>query len=146
MSPSTTTAVSPTPRCSVTNEQRPLPASCAAHSPSTAATASSSSACSPTTAPATAASCTHSPAASSVSATCGRGPIGPRQTGKPNDSSAHSSLAGPTARSTDQAANAPEPLTAGSGTTTIDADTQPSATNPRSTEPTCSGPTSSSNG
>ena len=38
------------------------------------------------------------------------------------------------------------PLTAGSGTTTIDADTQPSATNPRSAEPTCSGPTASSRG
>jgi hypothetical protein len=37
--------------------------------------------------------------------------------------------------------NAPPPLTAGSGTTTIDADTQPSATNPRSAEPTCLGPT-----
>ena len=32
-------------------------------------------------------------------------------------------------------------LTAGSGTTTIDADTQHSATNPRSAEPTCLGPT-----
>ena len=32
-------------------------------------------------------------------------------------------------------------LTAGSGTTTIADDTQPSATNPRSAEPTCSGPT-----
>ena len=39
-------------------------------------------------------------------------------------------------------ANAPPPLTAGSGTTTIADDTQPSATNPRSAEPTCSGPTS----
>ena len=38
-------------------------------------------------------------------------------------------------------ANAPQPLTAGSGTTTIEDDTQPSATNPRSAEPTCSGPT-----
>ena len=38
-------------------------------------------------------------------------------------------------------ANAPTPLTAGSGTTTIDADTQPSATNPRPAEPTCLGPT-----
>jgi transposase InsO family protein len=34
-------------------------------------------------------------------------------------------------------------LTAGSGTTTIDADTQPSATNRPSAEPTSSGPTSS---
>ncbi len=47
----------------------------------------------------------------------------------------------PTARSTAQAKNAHEPLTAGSGTTTIDADTQHSATNPRSAEPTCLGPT-----
>ena len=36
-----------------------------------------------------------------------------------------------------------EPLTAGSGTTTIDDDTQPSATNPRSAEPTCLGLTAS---
>jgi transposase len=49
--------------------------------------------------------------------------------------------AGPTVPSTAQAANAPRPLTAGSGTTTIDADTQPSATNRRSAEPTCLGPT-----
>jgi len=41
------------------------------------------------------------------------------------------------------AKNAPSPLTAGSGTTTINADTQPSATNPRSAEPTCLGPTPS---
>jgi hypothetical protein len=34
-------------------------------------------------------------------------------------------------------------LTAGSGTTTIDADTQRSATNPRPAEPTCLGPTAS---
>src|SRR5438105_3041367 len=38
--------------------------------------------------------------------------------------------------------NAPAPLTDGSGTTTIDGDTQHSATNPRSPEPTCSGLTS----
>ena len=42
-----------------------------------------------------------------------------------------------------QATNAPKPLTAGSGTTTIADDTQPSATKPQSAEPTCSGPTSS---
>ena len=64
-----------------------------------------------------------------------------RPTAKPSASSAPSSPAGPTAPSTAPAANAPPPLTAGSGTTTIDDDTQPSATNPRSAEPTCSGPT-----
>jgi transposase InsO family protein len=42
-----------------------------------------------------------------------------------------------------QATNAPPPLTAGSGTTTIAANTQPSATNPPSAEPTCLGPTTS---
>jgi hypothetical protein len=70
-------------------------------------------------------------------------PTGRRQTGKPNASSAPCSPAGPTQRSTAQAANAPTPLTAGSGTTTIDADTQHSATNPRPPEPTSSGPTAS---
>ena len=55
----------------------------------------------------------------------------------------HAQRLGLRRRSTAQAKNAPPPLTAGSGTTTIDADTQPSATNPRSPEPTCSGPTSS---
>jgi transposase InsO family protein len=50
--------------------------------------------------------------------------------------------AGPTALSTAHPPNDHEPLTAGSGTPTIDADTQPSATKPRSPEPTCSGPTS----
>jgi transposase len=39
---------------------------------------------------------------------------------------------GPTARSTAPAQNAPQPLTAGSGPTTIAAHTAPSATNPRS--------------
>ena len=38
---------------------------------------------------------------------------------------------------------APQHLTAGSGTTTIGDDTQPSATNPRSAEPTCLGLTAS---
>ena len=77
----------------------------------------------------------------SASATSAPAPTGHRQTGKPNASSAPCSPAGPTAPSTAQATNAPPPLTAGSGTTTIDDDTQPSATNPRSAEPTCSGPT-----
>ena len=79
----------------------------------------------------------------SASATSAPAPTGPKQTAKPNASSAPSSPAGPTARSTAPATNAPQPLTAGSGTTTIDDDTQPSATNLRSPEPTCSGPTSS---
>src|SRR5919197_1187861 len=68
-------------------------------------------------------------------------PTARRRTGRPSASFAPCSTAGPTARSTAQAANAHAHLTAGSGTTTIDADTQPSATNPRSAEPTCSGPT-----
>jgi hypothetical protein len=53
----------------------------------------------------------------------------PQTNGKPNGSSAPSSEAGPTAPSTAQAPNAPPPLTDGSGTTTITANTQPSATN-----------------
>jgi transposase len=71
------------------------------------------------------------------------GPTDRRQTGKPNASSAPCSTAGPTGPSTDQAKNAHAPLTEGYGTTTIDDDTQHSATNPRSAEPTCSGPTPS---
>src|SRR3954462_5941651 len=92
---------------------------------------------------ATAASYTQLPAANSASATYAHGPTGLRQTGKPNASSAHSSTAGPTVRSTAQATNAPPPLTAGSGTTTIDADAQHSATNRRPAEPPCLGPTPS---
>jgi Integrase core domain len=65
---------------------------------------------------------------------------------KPNASSAPSLTAGPTAPSTAQAANVPPPSTAGSGTTTIDADTQPSAANRPSTEPTSLGPTTSGGG
>ena len=84
---------------------------------------------------------TRSPAADSASATSAPAPTGHRQTAKPSASSAPCSTAGPTAPSTAQATNAPTPLTAGSGTTTIDDDTQPSATNPRSAEPTCLGPT-----
>ena len=56
----------------------------------------------------------------SASATAAPAPTGPKQTAKPSASSAPSSTAGPTARSTAQATNAPPPLTAGSGTTTID--------------------------
>ncbi len=65
-------------------------------------------------------------------------PYSHRQTVKPSASSTPSSPAGPTELSTAQAENEQQPLTAGSGTTTINADTQPSATNPRSPEPTCS--------
>ena len=64
-----------------------------------------------------------------VSATSAPAPTGLRPTAKPNASSAPSSPAGPTARSTAPAPNAPQPLTDGSGTTTITANTQPSATN-----------------
>jgi transposase len=74
---------------------------------------------------------------------CAHAPTGHKPTAKPNASSAPSSTTGPTQRSTAPAANAPAHLTAGSGTTTIDAHTQHSATNPRPPEPTCSGPTSS---
>ena len=53
MSPSTTTAGSPTPRCSPTRKRPQRPASSAAPSPSLPATASRSSGSSPTTAPPT---------------------------------------------------------------------------------------------
>ena len=69
-----------------------------------------------------------------------------KPTAKPNASSAPFKTTGPTARSTAQATNAPPPLTAGSGTTTIADDTQHSATNPRSPEPTSLGPTTSPSG
>ena len=98
---------------------------------------------SPTTAPPTSRRSTPSPAAPSASATSALAPTARRPTAKPNASSAPCSTAGPTARSTAQATNAPAPLTAGSGTTTINDDTQPSATNPRSAEPTCLGLTAS---
>jgi transposase InsO family protein len=69
-------------------------------------------------------------------------PYRPQTNGKaPSASSARCSPPGPTARSTAQAANAPQPSTAGSGTTTIADDTQHSATDRRSAEPTSSGPT-----
>src|SRR5579864_658938 len=64
--------------------------------------------------------------------------------GESNASSAPSSTAGPTERSTPQAPNAPTPLTAGSGTTTIAEDTQHSATDRPSAEPTSLGPTTRS--
>jgi transposase len=53
-------------------------------------------------------------------------PRRPRPTARQNASSAPCSPAGPTARSTPPAQNAPQPLTAGYGPTTIAADTQPS--------------------
>jgi hypothetical protein len=95
----------------------------------------------PTTAAPTSRPSTRSPAARSDSATSAPGRAGRRQTGKQSASSAHYRTTGPTAPSTPQAKNAHAHLTAGSRTTTIDADTQPSATNPRSAEPTCLGPT-----
>jgi hypothetical protein len=63
-----------------------------------------------------------------VSATFARGPTGPAPTAKQRDSSAPCWPAGPTDRSTPQATNARQPLTAGSGPTTIAAPTAPSAT------------------
>ena len=70
-------------------------------------------------------------------------PTGRRPTAKQSASFAPCSPAGPTGRSTAQAKNGQRRLTAGSGTTTIDGDTQPSVTNPRSAGPTCSGLTPS---
>ena len=52
----------------------------------------------------------------------------PQTNGKAERSLAPCSPTGPTARSTATAANEQQPLTAGSGTTTISANTQPSAT------------------
>src|SRR5438128_10747968 len=68
----------------------------------------------------------------------------PQPTARPSASSARCSQDGPMVRSTATAPSAPPPLTAGSGTTTVSADTQPSATSPRSLvltreEPTFSG-------
>ena len=54
-------------------------------------------------------------------------PTAPRPTAKPNASSAPCSVAGPTAAMYALAQNAPQPLTDGSGPTTIAANTQPSA-------------------
>jgi transposase len=97
----------------------------------TVGTGSESSGSSPTTAPATERPCTRSPAAHSGSGTAAPAPTGRKPTAKQNASSAPCSPAGPTAPSTPQAPNARPHLTAGSGTTTIDADTQHSATNHR---------------
>src|SRR5262249_20412605 len=107
------------------------------------ATASASNAYSPTTVLPTARSSTPSPAKRSASATSAPGHTTHKPTAKPNASSGQCSTAGHTAESTAQAANEPPLLTAGSGTTTIDADTQHSATNPRSAEPTSLVPTTS---
>src|SRR5207302_8042499 len=131
-----------TPRSSPTRKQRRSSASSVAPSPSTNGTGSASSSSSLTTVAATDPPSTLSPAARSVSNTRAPAPTGHRRTAKPNASSARCSPAGPTARSTAQAQNAQPHLTAGSGTTTIDDDTQRSAATPRSAEPTCSGPTS----
>jgi hypothetical protein len=87
--------------------------------------------------------CMRWPVAGSGSATAAPAPTARKQTARPSASSARCLAAGPTARSTAQAKNAQRRLTAGSGTTTIDGDTQPSAANPRSAEPTCSGLTPS---
>jgi transposase len=76
---------------------------------------------------------TRSLAASSGCATYAPGPTDPRPTARPNASSAPCSKAGPTAPSTAQAKNAPAPLTAGSSTTTITANTKPSANSHPST-------------
>ncbi len=114
---------------------------------SSAATGSPWSSCSQTTAADIARSFTQSPAAPSRSATSARAPTAPRPTARQSGSSAPCSAAGPTVPSTAIAANATPPLTAGSGTTTINENTQRSATNPRSpasaSEPTYSGLTPS---
>jgi transposase len=126
-SPSMTRPAWPTPKSCPTRKPRPRSPSYAARSPSTRATASALSGCSPTTARPTARPSTRSPAARSASATPARAPTGPRPTARPSASSGPCSTAGPTAaRSTPQAQNAPPHLTAGSTTTTITADTQPS--------------------
>jgi transposase InsO family protein len=66
-------------------------------------------------------------------------PYRPQTNGKAERFVRTLSTAGPTESSTAQAQNAPPPLTAGSGTTTISDDTQPSATDPRSRGPTSLG-------
>ena len=83
--------------------------------------------------------CTRSPAAHSASATCRTRPYRPQTNGKAErfirtllNGWAYGAIYRP-------ATNEPEPLTAGSGTTTIADDTQPSATNHRPAEPTCFG-------
>src|SRR5262249_38338307 len=130
-----------TRKCSETRKRQPRSPSSSERCASTPATAFASNGSSPTTAAPTSPPDTHWPAARCASATAAPDPTGHKPTEKPNASSAPSSQAGPTARSTAQAQNAPKRLTAGSGTTTIADHTQPSATKPRQAEPTCSGPT-----
>jgi len=84
-----------------------------------AATASPCSGSLPITAAPTAPRSTLPPAAPSESATYAPAPTDPKPTARLNGSSAPSWAAGPTARSTAPAPNAPPPLTDGSGTTTI---------------------------
>src|SRR5262249_46784982 len=136
-------AAPPPPKSPPTKKPAPRPLPPAAPASSSSATASRSSEPSPTTAAPTSLPCTRSLANDSASATSAPGRADRKQTARQSASSAPSSPAGPTARSTTQATNAQPPLTAGSGTTTIDDNTQPSAANPRSAEPTCLGPTSS---
>ena len=143
MSPSTTTAASPTPKCSPTRKPPPQSASCVAPSPSTAATASHVEPSSPTTAPPTSQPSTRSAAAQLGIRHLRTRPRRPQTNGKAERfirTMLNGWAYGAIYRSSP---NGPQPLTAGSGTTTIDDDTQHSATNPRSAEPTCSGPTSS---
>ena len=142
-SPSTTTAASPTPRSSPTRKPRPRSASSRRAIAFFARYGITVERVITDNGSAYRSTSTRSPADALGIRHLRTRPSAPRQTAKPNASSAPCSPAGPTARSTAQATNAPEPLTAGSGTTTIDDDTQPSATNPRSAEPTCLGLTAS---
>jgi hypothetical protein len=116
--------------------------SCAEQEPSTAATGSRSSSSSRITAAPTSRSLTPWPAARSASATDAHAPTAHRRMERQRDSSAGCSAAGPTARSIAIATSTPQPLTDGSGTTTIIENTRPSATSPRSlasaSEPTFS--------
>src|SRR4051812_13145264 len=126
MSPSTTPRAWPTPKSWATRRRPRRSRFSVALASSLRATASASSESSPTTARPTSAPSTPSPAARWAFATCAPALTDRRPTARPNGSSAPCSPAGPTARSTAQVHNAPRPLTAGSGTTTIAADTKPS--------------------
>jgi helix-turn-helix protein len=99
-SASTTPPGSPTSRCSMTRRQQRPRAFCIAPSPSTAATASPSSASCPTTAPVIAPPSTRSPAGRLGCATCAPAPTGRAPTEKQNASSAPCWPGGPTAPST----------------------------------------------
>ena len=141
-SPSTTSAGSPTPRCSRTRRRltavgflRRAVAFYRRHG-------IASSASSPTTAPATARPI-HALACRRLGIRHLRTrPYRPQTNGKA-ERFIRTLLArlGVRRDLSPRAANAAPHLTAGSGTTTIAGDTQRSATNPRSPEPTCSGPT-----